>query len=122
MRSLKSSRLPVVQSLPRTSYHREEEVGLREVGVLLEVADGLCPQGLLPTFYQELGVMGLHVSKAPSHNLSEPGESRARGRQNFLIRPGTNWPGSDSLKQARVRNVAVPERASPCPGRGQAAA
>lgn len=84
-----------VQPLPKASYHREEEVGLREVGILLEVADGFCPQASLPTFHQELWVMHiLHVSKAPSHNLSEQGESGARDRQHFLTRAGTNWSGS----------------------------
>lgn len=64
-----------VQPLPRASYHREKEGGRREVGVLLEVADGFCPQRLFPTFQQELRVSHLrHVPKAPGHNLSEPGQ------------------------------------------------
>jgi hypothetical protein len=72
-----------VQPLPRASYHREEEGGRREVGVLLEVADGFCLQGLTPTFQQELGVTHLrHVPKAPGHDLSEPGQ----GADNTLVR------------------------------------
>lgn len=64
-----------VQPLPGASYHSEEEGRRREVGILLEVADGFCPQGLFPTFQEELGVTHVgHVPKAPGHHLSEPGQ------------------------------------------------
>lgn len=102
-------------SLPRASYHREEEGGRGEVGILLEVADGFCPQGLFPTFQQELGAAHLgHVPKAPGHDLSEQG----RGQNGLEV--------TCSRKHAKVRNEAVSElgcEARPrslCPVREQA--
>ena len=78
----------------RPSHQREEEGCLGEVGISLEVPDGLCLHGLFPAFHQEPRQMHLlHVPKAPGQHLTEQRGRVGKGTGGASVMGSR--PGSD---------------------------